>query len=136
MPEGVDADQYDVIGKDVTRILHREPAKVWVEVIERPILRAKSDKALSNPRICQAKAPQSIIGGNHVGADMLAQIVIDKYRYLLSAPFFRLSNLELYSFSSSVHGRRLPRAIHRLVLSNSSRDERSKPRSSCLYLGS
>jgi transposase len=83
MPEGVDADQYDIIGKDVTRILHREPAKVWVEVIERPILRAKSDKALPNPRICQAKAPQSIIGGNHVGADMLAQIVIDKYRYHL-----------------------------------------------------
>ena len=52
MPEGVDADQYDIIGKDVTRILHREPAKVWVEVIERPILRAKSDKALPNPRIC------------------------------------------------------------------------------------
>ena len=23
MPEGVDADQYDIIGKDVTRILHR-----------------------------------------------------------------------------------------------------------------
>ena len=83
MPEGVDADQYDIIGKDVTRILHREPAKVWVEVIERPILRAKSDKALPNPRFCQAKAPQSIIGGNHVGADMLAQIVIDKYRYHL-----------------------------------------------------
>ncbi|MCI6485865.1 MAG: IS66 family transposase [Bacteroidales bacterium] len=83
MPEGVDADQYDIIGKDVTRIPHREPAKVWVEVIERPILRAKSDKALPNPRICQAKAPQSIIGGNHIGADMLAQIVIDKYRYHL-----------------------------------------------------
>ena len=83
MPEGVDADQYDIIGKDVTRILHREPAKVWVEVIERPILRAKSDKALPNPRICQAKAPQSIIGGNHVGADMLARIAIDKYRYHL-----------------------------------------------------
>ena len=83
MPEGVEADQYDIIGKDVTRILHREPAKVWVEVIERPILRAKSDKALPNPRIYQAKAPQSIIGGNHVGADMLARIAIDKYRYHL-----------------------------------------------------
>lgn len=83
MPEGVDLQQCDIIGKDVTRILHREPAKVWVEVIERPILRAKADKNLPNPRIFQAKAPQAVIGGNHVGADLLAQIVIDKYRYHL-----------------------------------------------------
>ena len=83
MPEGVDAGQCDVIGKDVTRVLHRQPAKVWVEVIERPILRAKADKTLPNPRIYQAEAPKAVIGGNHVGADMLAQIVIDKYRYHL-----------------------------------------------------
>lgn len=83
MPQGVDADQYDIIGKDVTRILHREPAKVWVEVIERPILRDKADKDVPSPRIYQAPAPSAVIGGNHVGADMLAQIVIDKYRYHL-----------------------------------------------------
>ena len=83
MPEGVDAADCDVIGKDVTRILHREPAKIWVEVIERPILRLKTDKQLPNPRIYQAKAPSAVIGGNHIGADMLAQIVIDKYRYHL-----------------------------------------------------
>lgn len=83
MPEGVDASECDVIGKDVTRILHREPAKVWVEVIERPILRNKADKYIPKPRIYQAPAPQAIIGGNHIGADMLAQIIIDKYRYHL-----------------------------------------------------
>ena len=78
MPEGVNADECDIIGKDVTRILHRQAAKVWVEVIERPILRNKADKYAPDPRIYQA-----IIGGNHVGADMLSQIVIDKYRYHL-----------------------------------------------------
>ena len=83
MPEDVNAEQCDVIGKDVTRILRREPAKVWVEVVERPILRLKADKQLPNPHIYQAKAPVAVIGGNHVGADMLAQIVIDKYRYHL-----------------------------------------------------
>ncbi len=83
MPEGVDVDMCDVIGKDVTRILHRAPAKVWVEVVERPILRLKTDKYLPNPHIYQAKAPEAVIGGNHIGADMLAQIVIDKYRYHL-----------------------------------------------------
>lgn len=83
MPDGVDAAKCDIIGKDVTRILHREPAKVWVEIIERPILRMKADKDIPMPHIYQAKAPQAVIGGNHVGADMLAQMVIDKYRYHL-----------------------------------------------------
>ena len=83
MPEGVDPDNCDVIGKDVTRILRREPAKVWVEVVERPILRPKADKQSASPCIYQADAPAAVIGGNHVGADMLSQIVIDKYRYHL-----------------------------------------------------
>lgn len=83
MPEGVDTAECDIIGKDVTRILHREPAKVWVEVIERPILRRKADKDMPAPRIYQAMAPRAVIRGNHVGADLLAQIVIDKYRYHL-----------------------------------------------------
>ena len=82
-PEGIDIEQYDVIGCDVTRILHRSPAQVWVEMIERPILRHKSDKNAPSPRIEQAQAPKAVIGGNHVAADMLAQIVIDKYTYHL-----------------------------------------------------
>ena len=74
MPEGgVAADECDIIGKDVSRILHREPAKVWVEIIERPVLRMKADKDSPNPHIYQAKAPHAVIGGNHVGADMLGQ---------------------------------------------------------------
>ena len=44
MPEGVAAGECDINGKDVSRILHREPAKVWVEIIERPLLRIKADK--------------------------------------------------------------------------------------------
>ena len=83
MPEGVDAAECDIIGKDVTRLLRREPAKIWVEVIERPVLRMKADKNAPNPRIYQAKASEAIIGGNHAGADLLAQMVIDKYRYHL-----------------------------------------------------
>ena len=79
MPEGVAAGECDIIGKDVSRILHREPAKLWFEIIERPVLRMKADKDSPNPRIYQAKAPHAVISGNH----MLAQIVIDKYRYHL-----------------------------------------------------
>lgn len=83
MPEGVDPQECDIIGKDVTRILHREPAKLWVEVIEHPILRNKEDKDVPSPRIYQAPSPTAVIGGNHVGSDMLAQIVIVKYRHHL-----------------------------------------------------
>lgn len=83
MPDGVEPESCDVIGKDVTRILHREPARLWVEVIERPILRDKANRLAPSPRIHQAPAPQAAIGGNHVGADLLSQIVIDKYRYHL-----------------------------------------------------
>lgn len=82
-PEGVDLAAYDEIGRDITRILHRDPARVWVEVVVRPVLRRKEDKALPQPRILQAPAPKPVIGGNHVGADVLAQIVVDKYVYHL-----------------------------------------------------
>lgn len=83
LPQGLDASLYDKIGQDETRILHREPAKVWVEVIVRPVYRLKSDKNNPSPKILQAQAPAAVIGGNHVGADLLAQLVIDKYVYHL-----------------------------------------------------
>lgn len=83
MPDGVNVEDCEVIGKDVTRILRFEPSKTWVEVIERPVLRKKEDKGTLHPKIFQAPAPVAVIGGNHVGADLLANIVIDKYQYHL-----------------------------------------------------
>lgn len=83
LPEGLEAELYDRIGQDETRVLHREPAKVWVEVIIRPIYRLKADKNNPSPHILQAPPPPAVIGGNHAGADMLAQLVIDKYVYHL-----------------------------------------------------
>jgi len=82
MPEGIDASQCDIIGKDVKRVLHYEAAKIWVEVIERPKLRLKEDKNVLHPRIFQA-VNKNVISGGHVAADMLAQIIINKYRYHL-----------------------------------------------------
>lgn len=86
-PEGVNLDDYELVGNDVTRILHRRKAEVWVEVVVRPIYRHKGDKNLPSPRMVQAPAVKPVIGGGHVAADLLAQIVIDKYRYHL--PEFR-----------------------------------------------
>lgn len=57
IPEGIDCSEYDVIGRDVTRILHRVPETYWVECIERPIFRLKSERNASRARILQAPAP-------------------------------------------------------------------------------
>ena len=81
LPQGIEEDLYDRIGQDETRILHREPAKLWVEVIVRPVFRLKSDKNSPCPQILQAPSRKPVIGGNHVGADLLSRLVIDKYVY-------------------------------------------------------
>ena len=80
-PDGINLEDYEIIGKDENRIVHRQLAKLWVEVIERPILRLKSDKNSPFPKICQAPAIVPVIGGNHIGADFLSQLVIDKFVY-------------------------------------------------------
>lgn len=82
-PAGIDLSQYTVIGTDTSRILHLEPQKLWVEVIERPILRKNRDKNLPDPQILQAPRPHSIIGGGHVGADLLATLIDNKFNHHL-----------------------------------------------------
>ena len=78
-PEGIDLDEYDVIGRDETNTLHIEPQRLWVEKTIIPLLRHKGDKEKPAPRIVQAERPHSIIGGGHVGADVLATLVDNKY---------------------------------------------------------
>lgn len=83
LPQEVDLEGYDVIGEDVTRLLHHQPQRLWVEVIKRPILRLKADKNNPKPRILQAPRPNSPLGGSHVAADLLAALVVNKYSYHL-----------------------------------------------------
>ena len=82
-PEGINLDDYDVIGRNETRVLHMEPQRLWVEKTITPILRLKSDKNAPSPRIIQAPRPHSIIGGGHVGADLLATLVDNKFNHHL-----------------------------------------------------
>ncbi len=90
-PDGVDLSLYDVIGEDVTNILHRDKAKFWVEVVVRPILRLKSERSAARPKILQSPAPEAVIRGNHVGADVLAQLIIDKFEHHI--PEYRQSKM-------------------------------------------
>lgn len=79
LPDGVEnINGYDVIGEDTTRILHQDPAKVWVEVQVRPVLRPKSDRQSVKPLLLQAPAPYKN-GQTHVGPEMMAQILVNKF---------------------------------------------------------
>ena len=80
-PQGVNFAEYDIIGQEVTRILHRSPARVWVECVERPVLRKKGEKDIPSPSILQAPAPVPVLGGGHVAADFLAGVLADKFVY-------------------------------------------------------
>lgn len=59
-PEGIDVKEYDVIGKDVTRILHRTPAQVWVEVIERPYCGARTRKMQPVRKFARLRPPRPL----------------------------------------------------------------------------
>ena len=80
-PKDINLSEYDIIGKDVERILHRTPARVWVECVERPVLRRKGEKDIPSPHILQAPAPVPVLGGGHVAADFLAGVLTDKFVY-------------------------------------------------------
>ena len=82
-PEGINLDDYDIIGQDETNVLHLVPQRLYVERTVYPILRRKSDKGALSPEIVQAPRPRSIIGGGHVGADLLATLVDNKFNHHL-----------------------------------------------------
>lgn len=82
-PEGIKLEEYEEIGQDETNVLHLEPQRLWVEKTITPILRRKADKNASLPTIVQAERPHRIIGGGHVGADLLATLVVNKFNHHL-----------------------------------------------------
>ncbi len=91
IPDGVDLSLYDIIGEDVSSILHRDKARFWVEKIKRPILRLKTERKAVRPKLIQAEPAKAVIPGNHVGADVLAQLVVDKFEHHI--PEYRQSKM-------------------------------------------
>lgn len=92
-PEGINLEEYDVIGQDETNVLHLEPQRLWVEKVITPVLRRKADKDALEQAIVQAPRQHSIIGGGHVGADLLATLVDNKYNYCCPIKLFeRMKN--------------------------------------------
>ena len=56
-PQGVDLTRYDIFGRDVEYILHRSPACVWVECVERPVLRKKGESNAPSLVSCSFPPP-------------------------------------------------------------------------------
>lgn len=81
LPEGIHLEDYDIIGTDVCERLQLEPSKFYVERIVSPILRLKSEKTATRPRLLQKKFEANILPGSYAGSTLLSQMVIDKFQY-------------------------------------------------------
>lgn len=70
---------YHTIGYKETRILHLESPRLYVEVLRRPVVRLKRERGAERERVLVAAPPAAIVPGNHVAADLLAGVAVDKY---------------------------------------------------------
>mgnify|MGYP006873044085 CR=1 FL=1 len=61
-PEGINLDEYDVIGKDTTRLLHYQKAELWVECIEHPCCARNPRETPSMPESCRLPRPRRSSG--------------------------------------------------------------------------
>ncbi len=82
-PEGVDLAEYDMIGQDENNVLHFGPQRLWVEKTITPVLRRKGHRDFLSSETVQAHRSHSVIGGGHVGADLLATLVDNMYNHHL-----------------------------------------------------
>lgn len=80
-PAGIDLSKYDLIESPYTDVLHHTSARWYIKRIVRPKYRLKKDKNSDTAKIIQAPAPAPIIRGNHVAAEVLAEIVTNKFVY-------------------------------------------------------
>lgn len=82
LPDGVDEKSlsgYDVIGHDIERTIRRTEARIWVECVDRPLLRNKAERGSDSPVILQAPARHSSVTGTHAHAEFMTSVLLDKY---------------------------------------------------------
>ena len=88
--EGIDLSLYRKIGEEVTRVLRHEPGKLYVEEIVRPKYGLIENTKLptdGSKGIKIAPMPLLPIYKCMAGADVLAEILLQKYEYHM--PFYR-----------------------------------------------
>lgn len=88
-PDGVDLESYRKIGEEITRIVHHEPGKLYVEEIVRPKYGLKDNSApvKSGEGVVIAPMPLLPLYKGIAGATLLAEIILQKYGY--HVPFYR-----------------------------------------------
>lgn len=97
-PEMDNPEDYERIGTDVTERLMREPARFYVERIERPIYKRKHSMD-GTTEIVQSPLPKNIIEGSRIGHTVLSSLVVDKYCHHIpeyrQAKMYRESGVDL-----------------------------------------
>lgn len=88
--EGIDLTKYRRIGEEITKVLHHEPGKLYVENIVRikyGLIDNTGTPAQGEKGVKIAPMPLLPIYKCMAGADMLAEILLQKYEYHM--PFYR-----------------------------------------------
>lgn len=88
--EGIDLTKYRKIGEEITKVLHHEPGKLYVENIRRikyGLISSTDIPSEGEKGIKIAPMPLLPIYKCMAGADVLAEILLQKYEYHM--PFYR-----------------------------------------------
>lgn len=88
-PQDINLEEYICIGEDVKEVLHREPAKFWIEVVRRRKYVKRSQQGSDSVKVHQAPAPAGALGNSRVGAEVLAWLIVSKFQW--SQPEYRIS---------------------------------------------
>ena len=80
--EGLDEDQYEIIGIEKTYRLAQRPASSVVLCYERPVVKLKE-----NGSLCRALVPAGVIERSVVDVSFIAGMLVDKFEYHL--PLYR-----------------------------------------------
>ena len=89
-PEGVDEDQYQKIGEDITELLAYKPGEIYIKRIIRPrwVPTTKEDSDETQKSVLQEAIPPRLIPKGMVDESLVAHIIEEKF--LHHTPVYRL----------------------------------------------
>ncbi|HRP45867.1 MAG TPA: IS66 family transposase [Ginsengibacter sp.] len=112
-PEGVEEDQYEKIGEDITEILAYKPGEIYVKRITRPKWVCKKEAAAEQPSksVLQQEIPPRLIPKGMVDESLVAHIIEEKF--LHHTPVYRLISKYKQIGINFIKSKNLHNWIHR-----------------------